>query len=188
MPPEPAVHLRGDELGRSYTPDAVALAILQRLAERVPAGASILEPCVGGGAFIRACRRVLGPRYVCGVDVDPDAPGRAGVDEFVVQSFGSVAWAPAFDLVVTNPPFGKAVGQDTTLCILRTARAAAEVCAMLVPIDYLTQSGFEADVAECAEVWPVLPRPFVHERGMVVLVWDQGHRGPTWHRPLRWRS
>ncbi len=186
--PEPAVHLRGDALGRSYTPDPVARAIVQRLSERVGLGGTVLEPCLGGGAFVRACREVLWPRYVCGVDVDPEAPGRRLVDEFVAQSFGSVVdWAAAFDLSVTNPPFGKAVGQDATLRIMRAARNAATVCAMLVPLDYLTQAGFEADVAECAEVWPVLPRPFPHERGMVVLVWSAVHSGPTLHRPLRWR-
>jgi hypothetical protein len=58
-PPE---HRPGDALGRSYTPDRVAAAICERLrvSGRLAVHASVLEPCVGGGAFIRAAEHVLG--------------------------------------------------------------------------------------------------------------------------------
>ena len=39
-----------------YTPDDVALACVDALAPLVARGASICEPSVGGGAFVRALR------------------------------------------------------------------------------------------------------------------------------------
>ncbi len=180
-------HRPGDELGRSYTPDHVAQAIVDRLAERWSLRA-VLEPCVGGGAFVRAVRSHQRPgQIVAGVDLDPGAPGRELVDDFVVGDFTTLP-ARGFDLVVTNPPFGPDVGQAVTLAIARKARAAGDVCALLLPGDYLTQVGWAELVADCAEVWPIVGRVWSNTRGMVVLVWDVRHRGPTLFRPLKVRS
>ena len=41
-----------DKLDRYYTPDNVARACTARLT--IPDGATVLEPSVGGGAFVRA--------------------------------------------------------------------------------------------------------------------------------------
>jgi predicted RNA methylase len=190
--PEPEVHVKGDPLGRSYTPDPVALAIMLRLRLFLPQNPTVLEPCVGGGAFVRAAHRALFTRYVVGVDIDPLAPGRHDCHEFVVQDFAKVRWTPnAVDLSVTNPPFGRAVGQDVTLAIVQNALDAAGACAVLVPLDYITQVGWAELVALCVEVWPIVGRVWDHERGMVVLVWCRAHyerwgvnRAPTLHIPL----
>jgi hypothetical protein len=137
--------------------------------------------------------------HVTGTDLDPDAPGRDLCDDFTVQDARhplprrySVPLGrelpTQFELAITNPPFGKAVGQEATVAIIAAGRRCAMVCAMLVPLDYLAQKGLEAHVGQCSLVAPLLPRPFEHERGMVLLVWDTGHAGPTVHDPLRWRS
>lgn len=192
------VHLRGDAQGRSYTPDQCAQAVVRRLAALVTPG-SVWEPCVGGGAFVRAARLAWPGAHVTGCDLDPDAPGAALCDDFNLQDARDPLprrysvelqreLPTSFDLSITNPPFGKAVGQAVTVSIIAAARQRATVCAQVVPLDYLTQTGLEAHVQECALVAPLLPRPFPHERGMVLLVWDTRHQGPATHDPLRWRS
>jgi len=188
------VHHRGDPLGRSYTPDACALAIMRRLlpmtGERMALTPWVLEPCVGGGAFVRAAKSLVPSVWCAGYDVDPEAPGLGQCSLPVVLDFSRPDAIPVdeYNIAVTNPPFGKAVGQDTTLSIVRNARLSARISAMLLPVDVICQAGFEADVACAAEVWPLLPRPWPHERGMVVLVHVAGHTGPTVFRPLRWRA
>lgn len=190
--PEPIVHMRCDAQGRSYTPDLCALAVVQRLARMVTPD-SVWEPCVGGGAFVRAARAVWPGVVTIGTDIDPDAAGRALCDVFAVQDakLDSSRYPPTSDeirVTVTNPPFGKAVGQDVTVAIIANARRDAAVCAMVVPLDYLAQAGLEEHVKECALVAPLLPRPFPHERGMVLLVWDSRHEGQTIHDQLRWKG
>ena len=188
-PPEPEVHLKGDEKGRSYTPDACALAVLRVIAEFITPK-TMWEPCVGGGAWVRAARIIWPNVWVAGTDLDPEAPGLKLCDDRAVydaRHIRRLCW-PLVDLSVTNPPFGKAVGQEVTVSIVVAARRAATVCAMLVPLDYLTQAGFEAHIDECAMVAPLLPRPFPHERGMALLLWDTRHEGPTIHRKIRWKA
>lgn len=94
--PEPEVHVAGDPLGRTYTPDVAALAILKRLAlkpwpdlpgrgSRVAFASSFVDPCLGGGSWARAFRAVAASDlsfadatrlHVAGFDLDPQAPGR----------------------------------------------------------------------------------------------------------------
>jgi hypothetical protein len=179
--PEADVHIKGDPLGRSYTPDHVALAIADRLRPFVPKNPMVLEPCVGGGAFARAARTALSARRVFGVDIDAEAPGRRDVDEFYEQDFARTAWAPgAVELALTNPPFGKAVGQATTLAIVRNMRQTADVAAVLVPLGYLGQQGWAPLVREACAVWPIVGRVWEHDREMVVIVWDRECTGPVW--------
>lgn len=181
-PPE---HRPGDELGRSYTPDHVAAAIVDRLIEDYGMPRIVLEPCVGGGAFVRPFR---GRAMVIGVDLDPGAPGLALCDEQIVGDAAGIGWTPeGLDLALTNPPFGKAVGQRTTLAIANRAIVAATTCALLVPLDYVTQVGWSELVAGCAQVWPIVGRVWSHERGMAVLVWHAGEVGPCVFRPLEVR-
>lgn len=59
---------RNGERDAYYTPDAVARACI-RVTE-IPAGAMVLEPSVGGGAFVRA----LAGQYTSATYTPPDAP------------------------------------------------------------------------------------------------------------------
>lgn len=181
-------HIKGDKLGRSYTPDLVARAICARLKPLVAKRPRVVEPCVGGGAFARAAREVLEASFVLGVDLDLSAEGRHDVDYFGVGDACTYPLLTKFDLAITNPPFGKNVGQAITEGIVRQARKAARVAALLMPLDYQTQAGFEEHVNACAYIWPLLPRPFAHERGMCVYVWaDTEGKGAAVFEQLRWR-
>jgi hypothetical protein len=183
-PPE---HRPGDALGRSYTPDNVAAAIVDRVLA-LGVTCTWLEPCVGGGAFVRAIRARDEVGRICGVDLDRGAPGLALVDDPVLADFTMWPLVQRWGVAITNPPFGPDVGQGTTLEIARRAIVSADVCALLLPGDYLTQVGWAELVESCAEVWPIVGRVWSHTRGMVVYVWRQGHQGPGLFRPLRVRS
>lgn len=98
-----------------YTDDRVALALVKSLHPRVFAG-SILEPSVGGGAFVRAVRLARGDHradVIFGVDIDSAAPGLPEADVPVVGNFldaclfeEMMEGAPS--LVIGNPPFSGA--------------------------------------------------------------------------------
>lgn len=177
-PPE---HRKGDALGRSYTPEHVAQAIVGRVFSRGWDLGTVWEPCVGGGSFLRAAR-AFGARWLIGTDLDGQAPGRDLCDEFRVQP--AEATYERVNLAITNPPFGRAVGQATTLGIARATIAAGRTAVLLVPVDYLTQNGWYELVDTCAQVWPIIGRVWEHERGMVVLVWRRGCEEPTLFDPL----
>ena len=83
-----------------YTPGELAL---QR-GERVLLSGTVLEPRVGGGAFARAIR-AEGPRHLSGVDVNPEAPGLAMVDQSIIGDFLEVPIVDGVDWVVGNPPY-----------------------------------------------------------------------------------
>jgi hypothetical protein len=180
-PQAPEVHHKGDLLGRSYTPDVVALQTGRRLVDTVENRAPlILEPCVGGGAFARAARWCWPHARITGVDIDERATGFEDCDSGVIGD--ATAPYPAvlrWDLAVTNPPFGRVVTQAVTLAIVRNARAAADVCAMLMPLGYLGQQGWAPLVKDCAAIWPIVGRVWEHERELCVYVWRRHHEGPT---------
>lgn len=191
------VHLPGDELGRSYTPLPCALAVMRRIESLTGAGRAVqsfLEPCLGGGAFVVAARAVYGSELrVVGWDVDPKAPGRDLVSRFETRdsTVPRALYGAYFDLAVTNPPFGEAVGQGVTVGIVRAMRTEARIAAVILPVDVICQAGFEDLVREAVHVAPLLPRPWKHERGMVLLVWMQGctpAAGLASFEPLRWRA
>jgi hypothetical protein len=178
--PEADLHIKGDPLGRSYTPDHVALAIVHRLRTLWPPGQplSIVEPCVGGGAFLRAAVTTGPVLAALALDVSRDAPALSDPDlRWHAQVHDATTAFPTpfggFDLAVTNPPFGKAVGQRTTLAIVDRMREAANVAAVLVPLGYLGQQGWAERVKACRAVWPIVGRVWEHDREMVVLVWDR---------------
>ena len=94
-----------DELDRYYTPDWLARLIVDELEVEAPRG--VLEPSVGGGAFVRAVRQRWGDVHVSGVDLDPRAEGLAHVEEPIDGDLLDVELPPEdrVDLVVGNPPY-----------------------------------------------------------------------------------
>ena len=108
-----------DPLGRRYTPDGLARAILIRLAEELDAPPDvIIEGHVGGGAFPRQARLVFPTAKVVGVDLDRSAPGFDLCDVRLVGPWEDVATsillehATSRTLVVGNPPFDDPKGGD----------------------------------------------------------------------------
>ena len=115
------------ELDRYYTADPVAAALVQLL--HLPAGARVVEPSVGGGAWVRALHR-HGPDnvHITGVDLDPDARGLQGCDDAVV----GVDWTDpslddrTWDWSIGNPPY-----QDAEAHIRASLRRCHNVVALL---------------------------------------------------------
>jgi hypothetical protein len=99
-----------DPLDRYYTPDALAEACLLAMA---PASwrllpARVIEPYAGGGAYLRAARRLWPGVYVMGCDVDPDAPALAPGAGLHVTRCPTADYTPLPDgltWVVSNPPY-----------------------------------------------------------------------------------
>lgn len=93
-----------------YTPDPLARAIVRWAAERIPAPRRIVEPSVGGGAFVRACREEWRAPNIHGVDLDPSA---AGLDLVTTRHVGDYLDAPLgdADLTIGNPPFARPTGR-----------------------------------------------------------------------------
>lgn len=98
-----------------YTPEGAAYAIVRHLVEtkRLPrkATTTLLEPHVGGGAWVSALKRARVPGLIHASDVDPNAAGLVHPDgdvagevaDFLVHVYGML-----FDVILGNPPFGNA--------------------------------------------------------------------------------
>ena len=185
LPGMKASHGSHDPLERHYTPDRMALQLQQHMAgwwaHHRPHNASatpriIVEPSVGGGAHVRALRRVWGAesRFV-GVDVDPQARGLQACDEAYVGDWPVIAGSLTGDLVTGNPPFSRAI--DHVLAGLRVA----PVVAFILPLNLLGVAKWAPIVGPGAPLHTVLvttgrawPKS-VRETAM--FVWRRGYVG-----------
>jgi len=99
--PRSEVH---DVLDRCYTPSSLAEAIVERV---YVFPRRIVEPSVGGGAFVRAARAKWPEVEVVGVDLDPEATGLALCDRPIRGDYLDVLPdLEDVDLVIGNLPFG----------------------------------------------------------------------------------
>lgn len=96
---------------------------------------TILEPSVGGGAFVRACRAVWPDSAIMACDIEP----AIGSDALPCEFYGGVDFATfqpqeRFDLIIGNPPFKHAAEHiDHAFTLL----APGGVIAMLLPVSFL---------------------------------------------------
>ncbi len=142
-------------LGAFYT-DAQIADFLAWWAIRSPTD-TILDPCFGGGVFVRsACERLLkvegDPRcQVTGVEIDPQVYERVASklqdqysirrSKLVLADFFSVDATPAvaFDVVIGNPPFvryQRFQGESRQVALLRSAAHGVrlpELCSSWAP-------------------------------------------------------
>lgn len=104
-----------DPLGRRYTPDKLALRVLERMLVPPPPGTWFADVHVGGGAFARQARTLWPDIRVLGVDIDPDAEGFQFCDEHVVGDWAELAaeLVPRFGWprIGGNPPFDDPKGK-----------------------------------------------------------------------------
>lgn len=141
-----------------YTPRQTATALVRWL-DRVVMGGRvprrILEPSVGGGAWVLACREVWPTAHITGIDLNGDAPGLALVDKWVWGSFLD-AKEYEYDLVLGNPPYEG----DLTGWIDRS-RAQAPIVGYLLRATFLGSVGRLAWWQEQppSDVVIVAPRP-----------------------------
>lgn len=186
-PPTPVA----DPSGAIYTPDSLALAIARHVAPLAsPAGTAVrvLEPSVGGGAFVRAARQVwpgASASITTGVDADPSAAGLSMVELPKVGDWPEVARSltgPRFDVCLMNPPFGDAVGMAVTVAHVRAAIEASNLTACILPCPYLTGAEFHDGAGKRhggvlakhppARVLRVVDRPWPAVlREVLVFVW-----------------
>jgi len=145
------------------TPDRLAYAIVDDLVQQrvLFPGALVLEPSVGGGAFVRAIHRhpQLDRVTIHGIDIRPDAEGLRLCDEAGTGDF--LEWDPVvpvgcgadgvprhgYDLVLGNPPFTDAE--------LHLRHALEAVPTMYVC--FLLRTGFLAAKSrrELFDEWPI---------------------------------
>lgn len=176
---EPAVHIAGDPLGRTYTPDAVALACCRALAAMGCDPGVVREPCVGGGAFARAVADVWPCTVSTGridvADLDPDARGLRMVS-VLGSEVADATDSPSgrYDLIVTNPPFGKQAG-DVDVRIYAAQRPSCRWLALLMPIEHACLQRWAGPMQDAAIV-PLTGRVWSVVRGMALYVWGPGVR------------
>lgn len=108
-------------LNAYHTPDRVARACLSTIAAEL-AGASVLEPHAGAGAFVRAAVGV-GAGIVYANDINPIAPGfvQAAARFAEPVDFLATTFERRYDWVTGNPPFDEAEAH------IRRAHAACRV-------------------------------------------------------------
>lgn len=171
----------GDELGRVYTPLALAEAIVVQVLHRYSVyGARVLtaiEPSVGEGAFVRALRKLSPATHITGVDLDPRAAGLAFCDDAVVADWARVPWEDPDDLCIGNPPYhtipkGGRPGVPWSVPISHTRAAIerARAVALIFPVNYLCAPTFR-DELPAPVVWPILGRPWSRIREVGVFTW-----------------
>ena len=89
-----------------YTPDALAHACVSVLTDANPD--HVVEPSVGGGAFVRAVRARWPRARVSGYDLDPEAKGGALCDAFYNTNWLTIAPTSKPDVILGNPPYNEA--------------------------------------------------------------------------------
>jgi len=170
-----------DKLDRYYTPDVFARACVARMT--IPEGATVLEPSVGGGAFVRAVLAATrGTADIAAVDMDPDADGFTLCDEITIGDFldyADLLANPGYDLVIGNPPYAFAADH------VRAALKCAPRVGFLLRLNFLESQ-------KRAQLWKDTPLAAVHvfscrpsftgggsdATGYAFFVWDKAHKGP----------
>ena len=185
-----------DHLSRRYTPDGLAVVIVDTLAPLLDAGCEplVVEPSVGGGAFARAIRASLGTRWgtVVGVDLDPGARGLGEVDHGIIGSWPEIAaeWRQVLDLgighallsqppdiIIGNPPFTGDEGlAHVDACLLLRPR----IVSLVLPWAYWGVQRWSRLLRgehRPAIVRPIVGRPWSsHVREAAVYEWHPGAR------------
>lgn len=192
----------GDPLGRCYTPQTLADAVVDAISldptwsGRLISTAfpRVVEPSVGGGSFARSVLRRWPSARLLGVDVDPSAEGLALCRRHVIGDWVQVAryWDRLdlardedygdTDLIVGNPPFGRAVGIDVTIAHVHACLDRAPLVVLVLPLPYMCGSEFDViwRRQRPAVVHRVRARPWpTRLREVAVFEWRRGWRGAT---------
>jgi hypothetical protein len=177
-----------DDLDRYYTPAALARFLVGLLP--ITIGSRVLEPSVGGGAFLRAVEEVAIEPDLRAIDIDPGAAGlrlahRSWVGDFLTHD----DCTHGVDWVIGNPPYNEAEAH------IRRALAVGRDVAFLLRLGILASAGR-------APMWKQHPprRVFVlAERPSFTgggtdkydyawIWWDATWTGPTELDVVSWRG
>lgn len=192
LPGLASVHDTRDPLGRRYTPDPLAAAVVARLVAAGVVGhlpCTVVEPHVGGGGFVRAVRSAAPSARVVGVDLDPRAEGLASCGEQVVGDWLDVAGAVVARsrprLIVGNPPFDDPKGgsptraQDHLAATFEAVAASGSdglpvtYLAWVLPLAYLGTQAWGRLLTRwpTVEVTPIVGRPWEQQREVALYRW-----------------
>lgn len=170
-----------DPLDRYYTDPRVADAVLRRLVhDRHDAlnggpwlqdNATVLEPGVGGGAWLYALRKHSAPARVLALDLDPDAPGGQLADRFLHADAltwrptrarqGWVDQMPPPQWVIGNPVYGA----ECEAHVRHYLEVSGRWVVLLLRSAWLqSQRRYPWLWGSCRprEVWPLIGRPGFH--------------------------
>jgi len=175
------------EFDTYLTPDALALTLTRRLAADFSLQPrTVLEPSVGGGAFVRAVRSVWGSRpYVAGVDLR-NVP-ECGADGVMCGDFlsypGENGLASSPPLIIGNPPFCDAEAHTRHALSLRPSGGVVAFLLRLAFLESATRVPFWQENRP-ARVYVLSERPSFTGGGTDscaygFFVWQEGHAGPT---------
>ena len=177
---------RGSErrtLDAYYTADAVARACVAALPD-IPPGGHVLEPHVGGGAFLRAVQGRWADAYTVALDVDPTAAGLIGSHECAAEDFldPSVPHEP-YALIVGNPPYATAEAHIRRALDLVADGGYVAFLLRLAMLESMQRVPLWRDHPPLA-VHVLSRRPSFTGGGTDsaaygFFVWRRGHRGPT---------
>lgn len=180
-----------DPLDRYYTRDDVAVSVTRGFVASIfpeePDMFTVLEPSVGGGAWVRALRDCFPDVTTFGVDIDPDAKGLEICDahylmdlaEFAVEAERQAQGSKIFDLVLGNPPF--VLAEKHARIALDLVKDGGWVV-FLLPLGFLS-SGERQDFWErhpLDRLLPLVPRPSFREDGRTagqeyaIFAWQKG--------------
>lgn len=123
-----------------FTPDHVAAACVATLSPAL-AGATVLEPSCGAGAFVRAALDAGAARVVA-LDLEPQLPGDLlDHPRVTIQRGDSLVVGPRVpvDVVVGNPPYKGILDH-----LDRALSHGAQVVGQLVPLSTLASAGRQA--------------------------------------------
>ena len=120
-----------------YTQSALADNLVETLIQEeiihLDTSLDILEPSVGGGAFVQALQKQPdADKFICtltGIDIDPRANGFKFCPEKEVIKFCEYSPEKAPDLIIGNPPFSQA--QEHILHALSLVNYGGHVCFLL---------------------------------------------------------
>jgi len=179
-----------------YTDERVALACVRYMAEYIRPD-RILEPSVGGGAFVRACREVWPDAHITGVDVDPGASGLAECDEAFVGSFTEFKSPKPFNLVIGNPPFSLAAKHIHHAIGTLHEWPRLAVVAMLLPSSFCggasTRGWFHEAYGAPLRRCTIHPRPSFTGGGTAameyeLMVWSNAEHNKRGNTYINWKK
>lgn len=142
-----------------YTPDELAAALVDLLPIR--GGCRVLEPSMGGGAFVRAIKHgewMPHRPWVWGLDIDPDAHGFLHADN--VECIDFLDWQPdperRPEWVIGNPPYSGAM--EHVLHALEVTDRHVAFLLRLAFLESAKRAPFWAS-APLRKVWVLAERP-----------------------------
>jgi len=172
----------GDD--RVYTPDELALKIVRHF---TPTG-KILEPCRGGGAFVRAVKKVTGkePDWC---EIDTEVLNGEPARDFLTHDFQS----QTYNWIVSNPPYSQILDfMDRAMDLADNVvfLVQATVPQFTAKQRLMAKRGFEL-----RETYRVATPPewrakgLAFGTGLAAVHWQRGYSGPIHNKRARdWKK